>query len=176
EEAFAHLEKAAYIAPKEADYQLDYGRALEASGRLAEAEAAYREAVRLSPNLPRVHFALGRLLQREGKKEEAERELALHHSLYERGRELVSAADSREASTSLAWAELNAGRPAEALERFRNLPESPEALRGQAEALQRLGRNAEAVKALERAHAVAPEDARIELLLVTERSRAAEAR
>ena len=170
-EAFPHLEKAVLAQPGNAAYQLDYGRALESQGKLEAAEQAYRRAVALSPNLPRAHYALGRLLQREGKKEEAERELAIHHSLYEKGRQLVSAADVRDSATALAWAELNQGRAAQALIRFTALPPSAEALRGQALALQRLGRHADAVRVLERASALAPDDARIELLLVTERSR-----
>jgi Flp pilus assembly protein TadD len=174
DEAAAHLEKAVLAKPGAADFQLDYGRALEALGKLEAAELAYRRAVTLSPNLPRAHYALGRLLQREGKKDEAERELAIHHSLYERGRQLVSAADVKDASASLAWAELNQGHAAEALARFAALAESPDSLKGQAMALERLGRQADAVRALERAHALAPEDARIELLLATARSRAAE--
>jgi len=176
DEAYAHLEKAARSHPPSADYLLDYGRVLEATGKLAEAEAAYRKAVELGPRLPRAHYALGRLLQREGQKEEAERELALHHSLYERGRQLVSAADARAAETSRAWAELHEGHAESALTRFRALPESAESLRGQAAALDRLGRHAEAVAVLERAHTLAPDDARIELLLATARSRAAEPR
>jgi Flp pilus assembly protein TadD len=174
EEALPPLEKAALARPSAAEFQLDYGRALEASGRTADAEAAYRKAIALSPNMPAPHFALGRLLQREGKKEEAQKELAMHHALYERGRRLVSAADVQDAQTSLAWTLLREGNAAEALERFRALPETPESLRGQAAALQRLGRPADAVRALERAHDLAPEDARIALLLATERSRAAE--
>jgi Flp pilus assembly protein TadD len=175
EGAFAHLEKAALAQPGVAVFQLDYGRALEALGKLEAAEQAYRRATTLAPNLPGAHYALGRLLQRQGKKDEAEKELAIHHSLYERGRKLVSAADVQDAASSYAWAELNHGKPNDALLRFKALPESPDSLRGQALALQRLGRNAEAVRALERAHALAPDDARIELLLATERSRAQEA-
>ena len=67
-------------------YQLDLGRALEAAGRLDDAEAAYRKAAGAGAQLPR------RPLRRsaascsgEGKKEEAESELATHHALYERG-------------------------------------------------------------------------------------------
>jgi Flp pilus assembly protein TadD len=176
EQALGHLEAAARSAPSDARYQLDYGRALEAVGRPRDAEAAYRLAVRLAPNLPGAHFALGRLLQRQGQKEEAEKELAQHHALYERGRQAVAAADSRDASASLAWSELKAGKNAEALDRFRSLPESPDTLKGQAEALDRLGRPAEAVRALERAQELAPDDARIQLLLATARSKAAEPR
>jgi len=171
-EAFPHLHKAALARPKSAVYQLDDGRALEASGRMADAEAAYRRAIALAPNLPGAHYALGRLLQRQGRREEADKELALHHELYERGRRLVAAADVADAAASRAWVELREGKAADALARFRALPQSPETLRGQAAALQRLGRSAEAVQALERAQELAPEDARIALLLATERSRA----
>lgn len=172
EEALPRLEKAALARPKSAEYQLDYGRALEASGRVADAEAAYRKAIALAPNLPGAHYALGRLLQREGRKDEADKELATHHALYERGHRRVAAADVTDAATSRAWEELREGKAEDALARFRALPESPESLRGQAAALQRLDRHADAVKALERAHELAPEDARIALLLATERSRA----
>ncbi|HEY1434326.1 MAG TPA: tetratricopeptide repeat protein [Thermoanaerobaculia bacterium] len=171
DEAFARLERAALAQPGNGAYQLDYGRALEASGKLQAAEQAYRRAVALSPNLPRAHYALGRLLQRTGKKEEAQRELAIHHALYEKGRDTVAAADVRDSATSLAWADLNRGNATEALIRFAALPPSAEALRGQALALQHLGRHADAVRVLERARSLAPDDPRIELLLTTELSR-----
>ena len=176
EEALPELAEAARSSPNSVEIQLDLGRALEATGKLEAAEEAYRRAVRLAPNLPGGHYSLGRLLQRQGKKDEAERELTIHHSLYERGRQLVAAANSKDAATSLAWAELNAGKAAEALARFQTLPESPETLKGQALALQRLQRHRDAVRALERARALAPDDHRIELLLVTERSRAEQPR
>jgi len=170
EEALPHLEEAARSSPGSVEIQLDLGRALETTGRLDEAESAYRRAVRLAPNLPRSHYALGRLLQREGKAAEAQRELALHHALYERGREAVSRFDAKSAEMAYAWAEWHKGNAASALARFQALPETPESLRGQALALSRLQRHAEAVDALERAHALAPDDHRIELSLVTERS------
>jgi protein O-GlcNAc transferase len=170
EEALPELEEAARSSPRSVDIQLDLGRALEAAGRLGEAESAYRRAVRLAPNLARAHYALGRLLQREGKTAEAERELALHHTLYERGREAVSRYDASSAEMAYAWAEWHKGNAASALARFQALPETPESLRGQALALSRLQRHAEAVVTLERAQALAPDDHRIELLLVTERS------
>jgi len=176
DEAFAHLEIAVKTQPGVARFQLDLGRALEATGRLEEAEGAYRRAVALSPGSPGAHYSLGRLLQREGKKEEAERELATHHALYERGRQAAAAANANDAAMSLAQDELDQGRPAVALTRFQSMPETAESLRGQALALQRLGRHGEAVRALEKAHALAPDDPRIELLLVAEQSRAQESK
>lgn len=174
EEALPELEEAARSSPNSVDIQLDLGRALETAGRLEEAESAYRRAVKLAPNLPRSHYALGRLLQREGKTAEAERELAIHHALYERGREAVSRSEANSAEMTYAWAEWHKGNAASALARFQALPETPESLRGRALALSRLQRHAEAVVALERAQVLAPDDHRIELLLVTERSRARE--
>jgi tetratricopeptide (TPR) repeat protein len=176
DEAFTLLERAATAVPGSAEYALDYGRALEARGNLEQAEAAYRSAVRLSPNLPRAHYALGRLLQREGKKDEAERELAAHHALYERARQIVAANTAADARASLAWSELNAGRASQALQLFQALPESPDSLKGQALACQRLGRHAEAVQALEKARSLSPEDGRLEILLVAEKSQAEAAR
>ena len=110
----------------------------------------------LSPNLPRAHYALGRLLQREGKKEEAERELAIHHSLYEKGRQPCRRPTCATPRLALAWAELNQGRAAQALCRFTALPPSAESLRGRPWPSQRLGRHADAVRALERARAPWP--------------------
>ncbi len=172
-DALRELERAVRSNGAVAAYQLDYGRALEAAGNLPGAEKAYRRAVELSPNLPGAHFALGRLLQREGKTDEAGRELATHHALYERALDAVSASNAQKASAALAWKQLEAGKTSDALARFRSLPESPDSLRGQALALSRLGRHAEAVRALEKALQLAPDDAPLELLLLAERSRAA---
>ena len=66
------------------------------------------------------------------------------------------------------------GKPAEALARFKSMPESAESLRGQALALQRLGRHGEAGARPRASARPCPDDARIELLLVAEQSRAQE--
>lgn len=175
EEALPHLEQAVRAAPGQASYQLDLGRAFQALGRLDAAEAVYRRAVQLAPGQYATHYALGRLLQREGKSEEAQKELEKHRELYEAARRAVAASNASDAQLALAWARYDGGEAADALARFQALPESPESLRGQALSLSRLQKHRQAVKALEKAHALAPEDHRIELLLVTERSRAAEA-
>ncbi|HTR04897.1 MAG TPA: tetratricopeptide repeat protein [Thermoanaerobaculia bacterium] len=170
EDALAQLEKAASGRPTSALFRLDLGRALERTGKLDAAEAAYRRALALAPALPGAHYALGRLLQREGKKDEAEAELDAHRALYERARELVADARVNDSAMSRAWADLYAGKAKDALAQFRKLGETPESLKGQALALQRLGRKADAEKALDRAHTLAPDDAHIELLLAASRS------
>ena len=168
--ALPQLEEAARLNPRGVQVLLDLGRALETLGRLDEAEAAYRRAIVLAPNTPRAHYALGRLFQRQGKSAEAQRELEIHHKLYERSREAIAHYDVESAEMAYAWAEWHKGNAGVALARFQALPETPETLRGAALALARLERHAEAVAALERAKALAPDDGRIELLLVTERA------
>ncbi len=171
-EALPQLEKAAASPGATAAMALDLGRALEALGRPAEAEAAFRSAIRLSPGLAGAHFALGRLLQRQGRKDEAERELAAHRDLYEKGLQRVAAADARSAELNHAWAELNHGNAVSSLARFQALPETAEVLRGRALALSRMGKHRDAAASIARALELAPGDPRLELLLVTERSRA----
>lgn len=143
-------------------------------GRLADAEASYRLAIKLAPNSPRGHYALGRLLMREGDKAEADRELAAHQAIYDRAQKLVFASQQQSGEATMARAELNEGKAAEALKRFQRLPPTPDALLGQAEALSRLQRHREAVAALEKAHQIDPDNKKIDLLLATERSRAEE--
>jgi tetratricopeptide (TPR) repeat protein len=175
-EALAELQVAARLDPGDAGLQLDLGRALETFGQLDEAEAVYREGIRLAPRLPRGHYALGRLLMKRGRREEAEKELATHRELYDRGLELVSASETRAGELAMAQTRLRDGDAAQALSLFRSLPESADSLVGAAEALSRLGRHAEAVRTLEKARTLAPEDKRIDPLLASERSRAADAK
>jgi protein O-GlcNAc transferase len=172
--ALPELEAAVQLAPKSSDVLLDYGRALESLGRLDEAEAAYRSAVKLSPNLPRGHYALGRLLLRQGRKAEGDAELARHRSLYEQGLKKVSELESKRAELALGWSELHEGKAEAALSRFTALPESVDTLLGRAEALSRLERHAEALRVLERARTLAPEDERVQRRLAAERLRAEE--
>src|SRR6185369_9829744 len=151
QDALPPLEEATRLKPKSAEIVLNLGRAREALGRPEEAEAAYREAVRLAPNLPAAHYALGRLLVRTGRRADGEAQLAVHRELYEKGLARVSASESGNAEGNLGWALLHQGRPADALARFEAMPESAESSRGRAAALSRLGRHADAVRALERA-------------------------
>jgi protein O-GlcNAc transferase len=176
EEALAPLEEAARLNPRNGDIRCNLGRAQEALGRLEDAEASYREAVRLAPNLPAAHYALGRLLVKTGRRADGEAQLAVHRELYEKGLARVSESEAGGAGSRLGWSLLQQGKPAEALARFEAVPESPDALRGKAAALARLNRHADAVRALERASQLAPDDRRLDLLLAAERSQAAEAR
>lgn len=173
-EARERLSQASRLSPGSAGVWLDLGRAEEASGDLAAAERAYRKAVSLAPTLATPHYALGRLLARQGQREEAARELAAHRSLYDRARKKVEETGALQAETALAWSELQKGKTSEALARFAALPETADTILGKATALSRLGRHAEAVAALERARAIEPENPRVAARLAAERFRAAE--
>ncbi|HEX4441738.1 MAG TPA: tetratricopeptide repeat protein [Thermoanaerobaculia bacterium] len=173
--ALPYLEGAARLAPSDGEVQLDLGRACEGVDRLSDAETAYRAAIRLSPKLSRPHFALGSLLNRTGRREEGARELAIHRTLFDEASARFSETEQRGAEMSLAWRELQTGKAADALARFRSMPQSAPALYGQASALSRLGRHRDAVAALEQARSLAPADQRIEALLVAERDAARDA-
>lgn len=171
--ALPRLSEAARLKPKDAAAQLDLGRAREALGQKTEAEAAYRLAVALAPQLGSPHYALGGLLVRTGRREEGERELGTYRSIYERAARLSEEQNARQAEMALAWSELNSGRAEAALVRFSSLPETGEVLLGRAMALSRLKRHGEAVRVLEGARQLSPDDPRIQTLLAAERTREA---
>jgi tetratricopeptide (TPR) repeat protein len=167
------LSRAAELAGDDAALRVDLGRAEEALGNLEAAEADYRRAVGLAPDLARARYLLALLLARRGKPEESRREMALYQAAYEReqaGRQAVSALA---AEINLGWAELNAKRYGKALAQFERHPDNPEALRGAAEALSRMGRRGEAIATLERALVINPEDRGVAWRLREERRKAA---
>ena len=169
--ALVYLSEAARMTPGDAAAQLDLGRAYESVGQNAEAEQAYRLAASLDPKLGSPHYALGTLLVRTGRREEGQQELAAYRTLYERALRLSEQQNERSAELGLAWAELNRGKASDSLARFTSLPESPDSLLGRAAALSRLKRHAEAVRVLERARKLAPDDVRIRTQLALEKSR-----
>lgn len=172
-EALAELSRAAAEEPGSAPLQLDLGRAHAALREDAKAEASFREALRLDPELFRAHYMLGTLLARTGRREEAQREIALYQEGFRKDQERRHDEVSRRAELNLAWTLLRQERPAEALERFRSVPDDPEALHGQARCLARLGRSDEAIAAYERALALSPGDPRVAYELDRERARLA---
>ncbi len=57
-----------------ADFHCNIGNALKALGRLTEAKAHYRRAIRLNPEHPESHNNFGNALREQGKLEEAQRQ------------------------------------------------------------------------------------------------------
>jgi tetratricopeptide (TPR) repeat protein len=70
-QAELHIRRAITLLPKEYTYRLLLGAILEAQGSRAEAESAYREALRLAPNYLDVHWRLANNLVRQGKVNES---------------------------------------------------------------------------------------------------------
>ena len=163
------LERAVQHEPGSPDVWLDLGRALEALGQVDPAEAAYRRSLSFAPDLPRAHYALGALLARRGHEEEARREIALYQRAFEREQKERFQAGARRAELTLGWTDLAGGEAEKAAAQFGRHPDDPEALRGRASALARLGRHAEAVGALEHALSISPADPRIRYALARER-------
>lgn len=174
EEAAAELAKAETSEPGSASIQLDLGRALEAAGRPEQALTAYHRAIEIEPELAPARYSLGTLLARRGKGEEAKEHLALYRRHYEQDQEKKLGMGLRRGKFNLGWVELKAGRPERALPYFEGYPGNTEALRGAAAALSRLGRREEAIRALERAAALVPDDHRLRYELDIEYARARE--
>jgi tetratricopeptide (TPR) repeat protein len=65
------LQRLAAIAHDRASDMLAQGLQLEDAGRLEEAERAYQSAVRLDPARPAIYRALGRVLQKQQRREDA---------------------------------------------------------------------------------------------------------
>lgn len=169
-EALQELEEAARLDPKSAPIQVDLGRANEESGRVAEAERVYRKALELDPDLAFAHYALGTLLARAGRRQEAEVHIARYRASFEAEQERRHEAGARQAELNLGWTELKNGRPESALKQFRRHPDDPEALRGAAKALSRMGRHAEAARSLAEALKLDPESAVLKYELARERT------
>src|SRR5437868_3185668 len=68
--AIQYFQRAIAIAPSPA-LCANLGLALASAGRLPEAIAAYRHALKLNPSIPEIHFNLGHALQQDGQREEA---------------------------------------------------------------------------------------------------------
>jgi len=127
------------IDPAHVDAHLALGAALHALGRPAEAEASYREALRLRPNYPQAHSNRGNALCALGRPAEAE-------VSYREALRLQP--NIPEIHANLANALCALGRPAEAEVNYREAlrlrPNYPEARSNLGNALCALGRLAEA--------------------------------
>ncbi|MFL6351228.1 MAG: tetratricopeptide repeat protein [Bryobacteraceae bacterium] len=75
-EALLLLENAERIEGKSDRTEEVRGRILLAQNRLGEAEAAFRNAIARRPGNGALHYLLGRVLKREGKSDDAEKEFA----------------------------------------------------------------------------------------------------
>jgi Tfp pilus assembly protein PilF len=81
EEAIPYFAQAAKLDPNFGDAFMGWGFCLVTLKRYEEAVAPLRSAVRLQQGNPSAHYNLAVALSRSGKKEEAEREFAIHRQL-----------------------------------------------------------------------------------------------
>lgn len=169
--AVLELEEAARLSPDSAEIALDLGRAYEAAKKMESAEASYRKALELEPGLSTTHYTLGTLLARTGRRPEAQKHIALYQEYFQKEQQRRFEAGSRQAELNLGWTELDAGRSEKALAQFERHPEDPEALRGAAAALARLGRHAEAARRLEHAVLLDPDNRSLRWELDLERGK-----
>jgi tetratricopeptide (TPR) repeat protein len=164
-EAVVELRRARADGISGVDLDLELARALEGAGELEEALEAYSRAVTAAPDRYPQRHGLARVLARVGRREEAEREMAVYHRLVREDQARVRRQGLEKAQLDAAWELLWAGQPEEAARRFAALVESAEALVGLAQSRLALGDPAAALAALEGAVALAPErqDLRLQL-------------
>lgn len=81
DEAISHYRRATELDAGFADAFVSLGSALESQGKFAEAVEPLERAVKLQPQNPIAHFALANALNRTGRREEAQREFAIHREL-----------------------------------------------------------------------------------------------
>lgn len=128
------------------------GIALAAAGRLDDAEAAHRKALKLNPNYADVYYNLGTVLVRKGKREEARLEFQKAVKLDPR---------HAEAQYNLGSLLLEQGRYRESLPYLeaaaKLTPRKAEVLANYGLVLQNVGRLPEAIRALERAVQLKPD-------------------
>lgn len=85
DEAAAHFEKAAQLDAGFGDAFLGWGFCLVNERKYEEAVAPLERAAQLQPGNPAAHYNLAVALSRSGKKEEAEKEYAIHKQLIQQG-------------------------------------------------------------------------------------------
>lgn len=78
DEALKALQQSQFIDSSIAAVSFQIGRAYQALGKWAEAETAFKEAIRLAPNHPSAHYALSQVLVRGGQPEAAQAALKRH--------------------------------------------------------------------------------------------------
>ena len=157
EEAARRLEQALAAAPGNFDAGLDRARALEGTGRTADALEAYRAVVAQAPEHSGARYGLARLLLATGAGEEGRRELETFRRLHQREQEATRAAGRQRAELDRGLALLRNGDVAGAVEHLSALAPTADGLDALSRALDAAGRHEESLRALERAVALAPE-------------------
>jgi len=91
EDAIAHFGAAAKIDPHFADAFLSWGTALNSAGRFSEAIPQLEQYAKMAPENLAGHYQLSIAYARMGRKEDSDRETALHRQLLEKQRAAANA-------------------------------------------------------------------------------------
>lgn len=174
-ESVAALRRAADADPASSEIWLDLAQALADSNQAPEAERACRLSIERHRDRAAAHLTLAKVLRTQGKNAEANLEFATSRTLYGREEERTEKARAAIARAARGWELIAQNRPSDALAQFETAPESSSAWKGRAEALRRLGRPSEAIGALERAKALAPDDRSIDYAIERLRAGSSEA-
>jgi tetratricopeptide (TPR) repeat protein len=85
DDAIQHFSRATQLDAGFGDAFLGLGSALLSAKRFGDAIPPLQVAVRLEPRNPGAHYNLATALSRAGRKEEADKEFAIHHQMTEKG-------------------------------------------------------------------------------------------
>src|SRR5580658_2898167 len=151
EAAAKHIERAVALAPTRADCLHTHGFILKVLRHNIEAEAAFRQAIKLDPSFVETHYQLGNLLREEDRPAEA---VPSYRAV------LALQPDHHQAHNNLGAALGELARFEEAVEHFRRAtelkPDYVEAYANLGHALRAVGRAEDAEAACRRAIALAP--------------------
>ncbi len=82
-EAIPSLERALALRPSAGDIALDLARALDRAGRTDDAIAAFRRVIEASPDSHHARWGLAQVLARAGRRDEAAEQLRVYRELYD---------------------------------------------------------------------------------------------
>ncbi len=165
ESAVPLLAAAVGVDAESAQVRYDLARALEGSGRTAEAAELLVVVTVDTPRFLQAHFRLARLLQASGDSSGAQHHMEIFRELHAEHQRETRELGRFEARLKQGWSWVRERRYDEARQLFSTLPETPDTLVGLAEACRRGGDRDAAVSALRRGLELDPERLDLRLAL-----------
>ena len=156
EEAVPALTEALARQPRAVEVHLDLAEALRGAGRRDEAIAAFEAVVRAAPDQMKARYGLARLLAQRGDTEASREHFAAYQQLYQADQKRALADEAWKGALDLARHRLDQGKAQAALDGLVSLPATVEVLDLRSLALIALGRNEEALAALQQAVVLDP--------------------
>jgi tetratricopeptide (TPR) repeat protein len=157
ESAVPLLAAAMGVEAESQQLRYELARALEGSGRTAEAAELFAVITVDTPRFLQAHFRLANLLRASGDSDGARHHMETFRDLHAENQRETRELGRLEARLKQGWSLLRERRHDEARRLFSTLPETPDTLTGLAEACRRGGDREAAVLALRRALELDPE-------------------